>query len=139
MVVCVGSIALRDTQVLFVRQAKNQSLEGQWSIPWGVVETGETPEAAALRETWEESGVLAQVDGLLGLQNLPTTGWMGLVFLCHALRGEPTPDGVETDAAIYLSRAELAALAEPLEPWCRWLADRILSGQYQVIRPAQMS
>ncbi|RMF32257.1 MAG: NUDIX domain-containing protein [Chloroflexi bacterium] len=57
MTVCVGAVVLQGDQALFVRQAPGHPLEGQWSIPWGIVEAPETPEAAALRETWEEGGI----------------------------------------------------------------------------------
>ncbi len=132
MAVCVGAVVLQDKRVLFVRQAEGQSLAGQWSIPWGVVDNDEAPEAAALRETYEESGVKAEIDGLLGIQNLPSAGWLGIVFLCHHIEGEPVSDGIETDRAAYISLEEMDALDEPLEPWCEWLARRVLEGKYTV-------
>jgi ADP-ribose pyrophosphatase YjhB (NUDIX family) len=135
MAVCVGAVVLRDNDILFVRQSKGHALEGQWSIPWGVVEPGEAPEAAVLRETREESGILARLDGLLGFQNLRAAGWIGLIFLCHHDGGTPAPDGVETDAAAYFSLAELDAPDEPIEPWCKWIVARVLAGQCQVIAP----
>jgi ADP-ribose pyrophosphatase YjhB (NUDIX family) len=136
MAVCVGAVVLHERRILFIRQVKGHSLAGQWSIPWGLVDAGEAPEDAALRETVEESGVSAALDGLLGIQNLPTPGWIGIIFACHALSGQPTPDGVETDAAGYFSREEILAFNEPFEPWCRWLALRVLSGEYSVIPEA---
>src|SRR4030042_7074177 len=88
MAVCVGTIVLQDKRVLFIRQAEGHSLAGQWSIPWGVVDNGETPEDAALRETYEESGIKAEIDGLLGIQNLRTPGWLGIIFICHHIGGK---------------------------------------------------
>ena len=135
MAVCVGAVALNGRRALFVRQAAGQSLAGQWSIPWGVVEPAETPEVAAVRETEEEGGVRVAVEGLLGVQNLPQEGWLGVVFLCRHLSGAPAPDGVETDRAAYLSLDEMAALGEPFEPWSAWLARRVLRGEYRLILP----
>lgn len=133
MAVCVGAVVLQEhttavppgtpvpPRILFIRQAEGHSLAGQWSIPWGLVDKGETPEAAARRETVEESGILAEVDGLLGIQNLPTPGWLGIIFACHAVAGEPRPDGVETDRAAYFSLEDILSFEEPIEPWCkRW-------------------
>lgn len=133
MVVCVGAVVLRDKRVLFVRQAPGHPLAGQWSIPWGIVDSGEPPEDAALRETGEESGVTAEIDGLLGIQNLPQAGWLGIVFLCHPVGGSPAPDGAETDRAAYLSLDEMNALEEPFEPWCEWLVRRVLEGNFTLI------
>lgn len=134
IVVCVGTVVLRDDKALFVRQAEGQSLAGQWSIPWGVVEPGETPDEAALRETLEEGGVTAVISGLLGYQNFNWEGMVALIYLCRHLSGEPQPDGgQETDAAAYLSLAEMEALAEPIEPWCAWMVKRVLRGDYHLI------
>lgn len=133
MVVCVGSIVLRGQRALFVRQAPGHSLAGQWSIPWGIVDQGETPEDAALRETYEESRISARIEGLAGIQNLPRASWLGIVFLCHHVEGEPRSDGVETDRAAYFSLEEMDAFGEPFEPWCEWLVRRVLGGEYRLV------
>ncbi|MBN1246177.1 MAG: NUDIX domain-containing protein [Anaerolineae bacterium] len=133
MAVCVGTVVLKEDTALLIRQAKGHALAGQWSIPWGLVDTGETPEQAALRETREESGVTAAVDGLLGIQNLRTPGWLAVIFLCHHVEGEPAADGVETDRAAYLSLEDLDALADPVEVWCEWLVRRVLAGEHTIV------
>lgn len=134
LAVCVGAVVLKENRALFIRQAVGHSLEGQWSIPWGVVDPGESPESAALRETEEESGIRARVEGLLGFQNLRQEGWIALVFLCQHLHGKPRPDGgVETDAAAYFSLEEMEEFTEPFEPWCQWLIQRVLKGEYHIL------
>ncbi len=50
MAVCVGAVILQGEKVLFIRQAPGHSLAGQWSIPWGLVDEGVTPEDAAATE-----------------------------------------------------------------------------------------
>jgi len=137
MVVCVGAVVLDGERALFVHQAKGASLEGQWSIPWGVVDPGESPDTAALRETLEEGGVTARMEGLLGVQNLPRAGWIGIVFLSRHVGGTPVSDGgVETDKASYFSLEEMDALDEPIEPWCEWVVRRVLRGEHRVIPEA---
>jgi ADP-ribose pyrophosphatase YjhB (NUDIX family) len=133
MIVCVGTIVLNGNKVLLIRQTKGHSLAGQWVIPWGFVDNDETPDHAAKRETFEESGIKAEIDGLLGFQNLQQPGWIGIVFLCHHVEGNPIPDGIETDKASYLSLDDLDNLEEPIEPWCYWLARRVLEGEYTPI------
>ena len=136
IVVCVGTVVLQDNRVLLVRQSSGHDLAGWWSIPWGIVEPDETPEAAALRETSEEGGIKADIDGLLGIQNLPRQGWVAIVFLCHHVSGTPTPDGgVETDRAAYVSLEDLASMDEPIAEWCGWLVQRVLQGDYRTIPP----
>ena len=40
---------------------------GQWAIPMGKQELGETPSQCAIRETLEETGVLTELTGILGV------------------------------------------------------------------------
>jgi len=134
-VLCVGMVVIHEKRVLLVRQAVGASLAGQWSVPWGLVDAGETAEIAAVRETLEEGSVTAEVHGLLGVQNIGWEAATALVFLGRHVSGEPTPDGVETDAAGYFSLEELAALEDPIEPWTEWLVRQVLAGNYSVIEP----
>lgn len=112
---------------LLVREARGRHA-GRWGIPWGFVETGELPDAAAERECLEEAGIRVTVDGLLGVQTLPgARGGLAFVFAAHpTAEGEPRPDGDETDAAAYLSLAEMSQL--PVDRWCHWMAERVLDG-----------
>jgi ADP-ribose pyrophosphatase YjhB (NUDIX family) len=134
----VGTVVLQEERALFVRQARGHPLEGQWSIPWGLVDPGESPDAAALRETLEEGGISASIEGLLGVQNLRQEGWVAVLFLCRHVSGTPTPDGgVETDGARYFSLEEMDTFDEPFEPWCEWLVRRVLAGAYHLIPPEE--
>src|SRR5690242_11528401 len=38
-----------------------------WVTPGGLIEPGEQPADAALRETWEETGLIAEITGILGV------------------------------------------------------------------------
>jgi 8-oxo-dGTP pyrophosphatase MutT (NUDIX family) len=44
---------------------------GQWAIPMGKQEFGETPVQCAIRETQEETGVVTEITGLLGIYSDP--------------------------------------------------------------------
>jgi ADP-ribose pyrophosphatase YjhB (NUDIX family) len=54
--VAVGAIVFRDGRVLLVKRGRPPS-QGQWAIPGGRVELGETLQAAAEREINEETGL----------------------------------------------------------------------------------
>jgi 8-oxo-dGTP diphosphatase len=56
----VGAIIVRDEQVLLVRRS-NPPMQGEWSIPGGLVETGETTREAIIREVREETGLEIEV------------------------------------------------------------------------------
>ena len=135
--ICVGGVVLKEKRVLLIRQAKGASLEGQWSIPWGILEAAETPETGVVREIQEEAGIIARVEGLVGIQNLSWQTGLGIIFLCRHSAGQPTADGGrETDQAGYYSLDELKHWQEPIEPWCDWIVKRILREAYQVIKIA---
>jgi 8-oxo-dGTP diphosphatase len=131
-VVCVGAVVRQDDRILLVRQSAGHSLAGQWTVPWGRVDDGESPGNAALREVREEGGVEAAIEGLLGVQVLPApwVGWIALVYLCRHVSGTPAPQDVETDAAAYYSLAGLDRLREPMEPWSDWLVRRVFAGRF---------
>lgn len=59
----VGAVILRDApggqSVLLIRRAQ-EPLKGQWSLPGGAVELGETLEDAICREVLEETGLIVE-------------------------------------------------------------------------------
>ena len=130
----VGAVVRRDDEVLLVRQSPGHPIEGQWTVPWGATEDEETLAEAAVRETFEEGGIVARVDGLLGIQQLPDPqlGSIGIAILCTHVRGEPRSQARETDAAQYYSLTTLDALTEPVEPWSDWLVRKIFVGDFNV-------
>ena len=133
-VICIAAVVRNGDRILLVRQAPGHSLEGQWTVPWGRVEAGESPAQAVLRETREEGGITADVEGLLGVQELPPPweGWVALTYLCRHREGEPQADGTETDGARYFSATELEVLGDPVEPWSAWLVRRVFDGRFQL-------
>jgi ADP-ribose pyrophosphatase YjhB (NUDIX family) len=139
MMICVGTVVLQEDKVLFVRQAYGK-LKGKWSLPWGFVDgpqpgSLEAPDTTALRETLEEAGVTAEMEGLLGLQNHCTQRGepvLYLLFLCRHRNGEPTPDNHETDRAAYFSLQDIQEFDEPFDPFCKWIALRVLQGEHYV-------
>lgn len=60
----------------------------RWSLPGGVIEPGEAPQDAAVRETLEETGVVAAVDHLVGVYRLDN-GFGLYVFRCEVAGGGP--------------------------------------------------
>jgi len=64
----VGTFIMKDGHVLLVRRGREPAL-GKWSIPGGLVQVGETVEAAAMREAKEECGLTVRLEGLVGVVN----------------------------------------------------------------------
>ena len=61
---CAGAICVRDGQVLLIRRGQAPRA-GEWSIPGGRIEVGESPGAATLRELIEETGVTGRLHSLV--------------------------------------------------------------------------
>ena len=59
-IVSVGAVVLDGDRVLLVKRA-HEPLKGQWSLPGGVVELGETLDVALMREVREETGLTITV------------------------------------------------------------------------------
>ncbi|GCB46203.1 (deoxy)nucleoside triphosphate pyrophosphohydrolase [Streptomyces sp. NL15-2K] len=59
-IVVVGAALLDGGRLLAARRSAPPELAGRWELPGGKVESGETPEAALVRELREELGVEAE-------------------------------------------------------------------------------
>lgn len=55
-IVGIGAVVLRGPSVLLIRRGRPPS-QGEWAIPGGAQRVGETAEAAARRELFEETGL----------------------------------------------------------------------------------
>ncbi len=62
----VGSIIIEGERVVLVKRA-HPPIQGQWSIPGGVLEVGELVREAAIREAREETGLIVEPGELLGV------------------------------------------------------------------------
>jgi 8-oxo-dGTP diphosphatase len=62
--VAAGMVCFKDASVLLIRIGKAFG-HGEWSIPGGHVEWGETTKDAAVRETLEETGITAEIVSMI--------------------------------------------------------------------------
>jgi ADP-ribose pyrophosphatase YjhB (NUDIX family) len=110
----VGAVVVDATgRVLVVRRARPPSA-GEWTLPGGRVEAGETLVAAALREVLEETGVAAQAVCPLGVVEIAREGFSYAIHehLLVAPVPAPAPEpGDDAAEARWAHRRELAALA----------------------------
>ncbi len=78
-----------DGRVLLTRRSIEPA-RGKWTFPGGFVEWGEPVEAAALRETWEETGLKVDLDGLLGVYSYADAPVVIVVYRARVLSGTLT-------------------------------------------------
>jgi mutator protein MutT len=120
----IGGIIVHEGRVVLVKR-RFEPLAGQWSIPGGAVETGETLEACLVREMGEETGFLVQVGPVVEVLDRITHDDEGKVlyhfvlidYLCWPVGGELRAG----------SDVAEAALAEPSELAQYELTEKALS------------
>ncbi|MBX9574344.1 MAG: NUDIX hydrolase [Caulobacteraceae bacterium] len=107
----VGVICFRGDEVLLIRRGKAPRL-GQWSIPGGRVEPGERLADTALRELREETGVEAELLGLVDVVDgvWPEHGrhYVLIDFAARWIAGEPVA-GDDAAAAAFVPIEEACA------------------------------
>jgi len=113
----VGAIIIQGNRVVLVKRG-HPPLAGEWSIPGGVLEVGETLREAAVREALEETSMTVEPGDLLGVFDRVLRDHDGrtqyhyvlIDFLCRRIAGEPRPaeDAVE---ARWFTREEVSGLS----------------------------
>src|ERR1700691_5274753 len=63
-IVGVGAVVIDGTKVLLVRRG-NEPLKGEWSLPGGALELGETLQQGVVREVLEETGLVVTPAGMV--------------------------------------------------------------------------
>jgi 8-oxo-dGTP pyrophosphatase MutT (NUDIX family) len=117
LVPAAGVLAVDDAGRLLLQKRRDT---GQWAIPMGKQELGETVTQCAVRETEEETGVAVEVTGLLGIYSDPghvvlytsdgeTRQEYEVILLGRPVSGEPRAND-EASAAAWFTVAELDGL-----------------------------
>ena len=111
----VGAVIVRDGRVLLIRRGQAPLL-GEWSLPGGVLECGETLREATVREAREETGLVVETVDMLGVYERIVPGdrrvryhYVLIDFLCRAVGGELRA-GSDAAEVGWFTRAELLAL-----------------------------
>ena len=112
----VGAVIIENSRVLLVKRA-HPPIQGQWSIPGGVLEVGELVREAAIREAREETGLIVEPGELLGVfDRVLRAGdsrvqyhYVLIDFLCRVAGGELKAGGDAAEVR-WFTREELPAL-----------------------------
>ena len=66
----VDAVIVKDGKIVLIKR-KEEPFQGQYALPGGFVEYGETVEAALRREVLEETGLVVEVTSLVGIYSDP--------------------------------------------------------------------
>ena len=116
----VGGVIIENGRTLLIRRG-SEPLLGEWSIPGGMLELGESLEEGVARELLEETGLVVRVIELIEVfdriylestagtqeQKRPRFHYVIVDYLCERLAGEPAAGSDVTDVA-FASEEDLA-------------------------------
>ncbi len=131
-IVGVGAVILDGDRVLLVRRGQ-EPLKGEWSLPGGAVELGESLEEAVRREVAEETCLAVEPTDIIEVLSSIQRDHRGAVryhfvivdFLCRVIGGE-SKCGSDADEVRWISYQELESDGEI----------RVTAAVYRVIRKA---
>lgn len=110
-IMLVSAVALvdRDGRVLLAQRPPGRSMAGLWEFPGGKVKSGETPEAALIRELEEELGI-DTAESCLAPLTFASHGYddfhlLMMVYVCRKWSGKPRP--MEGGELVWVRAAKL--------------------------------
>lgn len=113
-IIGVGAVVIDEGKVLLVRRGQ-EPLKGEWSLPGGALELGETLEQGVVREVLEETGLTVVPAGIVEvLDRITQDDLSGQVryhyvlvdFLCR-VAGGTMRGGSDAEEARWVDRQEL--------------------------------
>ena len=118
-VVGVGGVVIENDRALLIRRG-TEPLLGQWSIPGGTLEVGESLQAGVARELQEETGLEVRVTDLIEVfdrifpacetgnrsVSRPRYHYVIVDYLCERISGEPRAGSDVTDV-VYVKEQDL--------------------------------
>jgi ADP-ribose pyrophosphatase YjhB (NUDIX family) len=113
-IVGVGAVIVESGRVVLIRR-RYEPLAGQWSLPGGTLELGETLEAGTAREMLEETGLVVEIGPVIEVfdrimfddGNRVRYHFVLVDYLCWPVSGELRA-GSDVDDAAYAAPEELS-------------------------------
>ena len=126
----VVAVAMTDDsgRILVQRRPAGKMMAGLWEFPGGKIETGETPEAALVRELHEELGIMVDpahlTPAVFASEPLAGRHLLLLLYICRRWNG--TPRALDAEELLWCRPDQLRALDMPP-------ADRPLIGLLETV------
>jgi 8-oxo-dGTP pyrophosphatase MutT (NUDIX family) len=118
-------------RILLIREGYGRK---RYGLPGGVIESGESPRTATVREAGEELGLLVDPAELVAVYYLRTDRGEGMryFFRCDILEGEPTLSGTGEIAGFVWAEADM--LPAPLTTTAPYAIADATAGRVGVYR-----
>ena len=87
-------------EIVLIRRGIEPGL-GEWAQPGGFLEVDETVHQAAIRETWEETGLLVEPGEIIGLYTRLEAAVVTIAFEARIVGGTPAPTPEATEIQAY--------------------------------------
>ena len=114
----VDAVILYKTDNIILIRRKNPPFKGEFALPGGFVDVGETVEEACKREAFEETSLKVRIEKLIGVFSAPDRDPRGhtvsIAFLCKPTSKNPKPkaqDDAESLEVTPLSELPTLSLA----------------------------
>lgn len=115
--VVVGAVVIWQDKFLLCRRAI-QPKAGFWTVPAGYMELGETTAEGAAREAWEEACARIEVDGLVGIYEIPRISQLYVFHRARLVAPEFAAGPESTEVALFAwEEIPWDSLAFPSIPW----------------------
>ncbi|MCC7445895.1 MAG: NUDIX domain-containing protein [Anaerolineae bacterium] len=116
----VTAIVINDANEVLLQR---RSDDGRWDMPSGILDPGEEPASAVVREVWEETGVRVIPERIVGVYSGPDylthypngdeVIYLDVVFACKPISGEPHVNDEESLEVAYFALDKLP----PMSGW----------------------
>jgi 8-oxo-dGTP diphosphatase len=129
----VGGIVVRHNEILVVRMTYGPS-RGRYMLPGGLLDPGETLDGAVVREVQEETGIIAEPRGIIGVRSRYTDRGTDtyLIWLLQYLSGEPVADGREIEHARFQTHEEIRT-PDDIVYKVRYMAEKVFDGDAELL------
>lgn len=115
----VGAIIIEQRKIVLIKRG-HAPAQGEWSIPGGTLEAGETLREGVMREALEETGLIVEPGELLGVfdrvlrdeQQRTRYHYVLIDFLCRRKSGDLIASG-DADEARWFTQQEVSNISLP--------------------------